>query len=30
MWRVHYHFGRCQSAIGIVGGRVPRHRVCSI
>ena len=26
MWRVHYHFGRCQSVIEIVGGRVPSHR----
>ncbi|MFQ6649204.1 hypothetical protein Gotur_023233 [Gossypium turneri] len=30
MWRVHYHFGRCQSAIGIAGGRVPNHRVSLI
>ncbi|MFQ6621807.1 hypothetical protein Gotur_002281 [Gossypium turneri] len=30
MWRVHYHFGICQSAIWIAGGRVPSHRVCSI
>ncbi|MFQ6642728.1 hypothetical protein Gotur_017097 [Gossypium turneri] len=30
MWGVHYHVGRCQSAIGITGGRVPSHRVCPI
>ena len=30
MWRVHSHFGRCQSVIEIVGGRVPSHRICPI
>ncbi|MFQ6623013.1 hypothetical protein Gotur_002776 [Gossypium turneri] len=25
MWRVHYHFRRCQSAIEIAGGQVPSH-----
>ncbi|MFQ6657625.1 hypothetical protein Gotur_027227 [Gossypium turneri] len=30
MWRLHYHFRRCQSAVGIAGGRAPSHRVCPI